>query len=93
MLLGAGRESWRVGDRVRYYQARGRRKKLVEEFADDYDVEHYVRRLKETYCGRLARAVTTEDFELLFGENLSLFETNLADIRPISTRERTPTSF
>ena len=93
VLLGAGRESWRAGDRVSYYQARGRRKKLVEEFEDDYDVDHYVRRLKETYCQRLARAVTTEDFELLFGENLSLFETNLADIRPITTRERTPTTF
>lgn len=93
VLLASGREAWRAGDRVRYYQARGKRKKLVEEFADDYDVEHYVRRLKETYCQRLARAVTTEDFELLFGENLSLFETNLADIRPITTRERTPTTF
>ena len=28
-------------------------------------LEHYVRRLKDTYCGRLARAFTTEDFELL----------------------------
>jgi DNA polymerase, archaea type len=93
VMLAAGRETWRVGDRVTYYQARGKRKKLVEEFADDYDAEHYVRRLKDTYCARLARALTTEDFELLFGENLSLFETNLADIRPIATRERTPTPY
>ncbi len=93
VLLASGREAWRPGDRVRYYQARGRRKKLVEEFEDDYDAEHYVRRLKDTYCQRLARAVTSEDFELLFGENLSLFETNLADIRAIATREHDPTSF
>jgi DNA polymerase I len=93
VLLAAGRESWRPGQRVRYYQARGKRKKLVEDFADDYDAEYYVRRLRQTYCQRLAKALTVEDFELLFGENLSLFETNLADIRPITNRERTPTPY
>jgi DNA polymerase I len=93
VLLAAGRESWRPGQRVRYYQARGKRKKLVEDFEDDYDAEHYVRRLRQTYCQRLAKALTVEDFELLFGENLSLFETNLADIRPITTRERSPTPY
>ena len=93
VLLAAGREAWRPGQRVSYYQARGGRKKLVEEFADDYDAEHYVRRLRGTYCQRLAKAVTTEDFELLFGENLSLFETDLAEVRPITTRERTPTPY
>ena len=93
VLLAAGRDDWRPGQRVRYYQARGRRKKLLEHFEDDYDAEYYVRRLRETYCQRLARAVTSEDFELLFGQNLSLFETSLSDIRPITTRERTPTPY
>ncbi|MCC6178681.1 MAG: ribonuclease H-like domain-containing protein [Chloroflexi bacterium] len=92
VLLHAGR-SWRSGERVRYYQARGGRKKLADEFADDADAEYYIRRLKEVYSQRLARAVTREDFELLFGENLSLFETSLGDIRAIATRERTPTPY
>jgi DNA polymerase, archaea type len=92
VLLGAGRR-WRSGDRVTYYQARGGRKKLIEDYADDEDSEHYVRRLKEVYAQRLSRAVTREDFEALFGENLSLWETDLSAIRPITTRERTPTAF
>ena len=91
VLIGAGRDRWKGGDRVSYYQARGGRKKLASEHAGDEDPEYYVRRLKEIYCQRLARALTREDFELLFGENLSLWETSLADIKPLTTRERTPT--
>ena len=93
VLLTSGRERWSPGQRVTYYQARGKRKKLVEDFADDYHVEHYVRRLRQLYCQRLSKAVTPEDFELLFGENLSLFEMDLGTIRPITTRERTPTPY
>jgi DNA polymerase elongation subunit (family B) len=92
VLVQAGRR-WRSGDRVTYYQARGGRKKLTEEYADDEDAEYYVRRLKEVYAQRLSRALTREDFEALFGENLSLWETDLSTIRPITTRERTPTEF
>ncbi len=93
VLLAAGRDKWRTGQRVRYYQARGKRKRLIQQFEDDYDAEYYVKRLRQTYCQRLAKALTAEDFELLFGDNLSLFETSLADIRPITTRERTPTPY
>ena len=93
VLLGSGRHRWRAGDRVTYYQARGGRKKLLEDHAGDDDAEHYVRRLKEVYAQRLSRALTREDFEALFGENLSLWETDLGAIRAITTRERTPTPF
>jgi len=93
VLLGAGRNRWRAGDRVTYYQARGGRKKLLEDHEGDDDAEYYVRRLKEVYAQRLSRAVTREDFEALFGENLSLWETDLSTIRSITTRERTPTPF
>ena len=93
VLLGAGRNRWRAGDRVTYYQARGGRKKLLEDHDGDDDAEYYVRRLKEVYAQRLSRAVTREDFEALFGENLSLWETDLSKIRSITTRERTPTPF
>jgi DNA polymerase elongation subunit (family B) len=93
VLLGSGHNKWKGGDRVRYYQARGGRKKLADDHAGDDDAEYYVRRLREVYAQRLSRALTREDFELLFGENLSLWETNLADIRPLTTRERTPTLY
>jgi hypothetical protein len=66
---------------------------LLDEYAGDDDAEYYVKRLKEVYAQRLSRAVTREDFEALFGENLSLWETDLGSIRTIVTRERTPTEF
>ncbi|MGE3913130.1 MAG: DNA polymerase domain-containing protein [Chloroflexota bacterium] len=92
-VLQAAHRRWKAGERVTYYQARGNRKKLLDEYAQDDDAEYYVRRLKEVYCQRFSRAVTREDFEALFGENLSLWETSLADIRPIINRERTPTPY
>ena len=76
-----------------YYQARGNRKKLVDEYTNDEDAEFYVRRLKEVYAQRFVRAVTREDFEALFGENLSLWETALSDIVPLTTREREPSPY
>ena len=93
MIHIGGRGEAPAGDRVTYYQARGGRKKLLEDHAGDEDAEHYVRRLKEVYCQRLSRALTREDFEALFGENLSLWETDLGAIRPLTTREREPTAF
>jgi DNA polymerase, archaea type len=93
VLIGGNRRRWKSGDRVTYYQARGGRKKLLEEYAGDDDAEYYVKRLKEVYAQRLSRAVTRDDFEALFGENLSLWETDLGSIRAIVTRERTPTEF
>jgi DNA polymerase, archaea type len=92
-VLRAARRKWRAGDRVTYYQARGGRKKLADEYANDEDAEYYVRRLKEVYAQRFVKALTREDFEALFGENLSLWETNLSDIVPLTTRERTPTLY
>ncbi|MCC7371174.1 MAG: ribonuclease H-like domain-containing protein [Chloroflexi bacterium] len=92
-VLQAARRRWRAGDRVTYYQGRGNRKRLLDQFDHDEDAEYYVRRLKEVYAQRFVRALTREDFEALFGENLSLWETSLADIVPLTTRERTPTPY
>jgi hypothetical protein len=41
----------------------------------DYDVEHYVRLLRDSYASRLARAFTAQDFEAVFAdpEQPSLF--------------------
>ncbi len=42
----------------------------------------------------ILRARTVASMRLhLVGENLSLFQTNLADIRAITTRERGPTEY
>lgn len=88
VLLAAGRRSWRPSDRVRYYQAPHGRKKLLEEGgaeAGDYDAEYYVRKLRDTYCPRLAKALTPEDFEALFAESPTLFEHDWSAARPVLT--------
>jgi DNA polymerase, archaea type len=53
----------------------------------DYDVEHYLRVLRETYAARFSRALTPEDFATVFAdpEQPSLFARSLTDARPIST--------
>lgn len=76
---------WKPGDRISYYVASRGRRKLVDEFADDYDAEYYVRKLGDTYCARLLRTVSPEHFAELFGEQLTLFATPLDSISPSST--------
>jgi DNA polymerase elongation subunit (family B) len=83
-MRSAGR-TWNPGERISYYVASRGRRKLVDEFADDYDVEYYVRKLVDTYCARLVRAVSPEHFAELFGEQLTLFATPLDSISPSST--------
>ena len=53
----------------------------------DYDVEHYVRVLRETFASRLARALTPEDFASVFADpdQLSLFAPSLSTVRPVLT--------
>ena len=53
----------------------------------DYDVEHYLRVLRETYAQRLARALSPEDFAAVFADpdQPSLFARSLSDARPILT--------
>ena len=98
-LLESGRERWRQGERVHVYRARGKRPALLPESAldqdeeggsepaRDYDVEHYVRLLRETFAARLARALEPEDFASAFADpgQLTLFERPLARTRPILT--------
>jgi DNA polymerase elongation subunit (family B) len=68
VLLAAGRKRWRSGERVRYYQAEGGRKKLVEEYAGDYDPEPYVKKLRTTYAKRLANALGDEGLRTVFAD-------------------------
>jgi len=88
-VMRAAKRRWTPGDRISYYQASRGRRKLVEDFADDYDVEYYVRKLTDTYCARLAKAVPPEHFAQLFGEQLTLFATPPEDIVPLIVVENT----
>ena len=90
VLLASGREEWKSNERVTYFQARDRRKKLLEEYADDYDAEYYVKRLRTTYAQRLAKGFTPEDFEAIFqaDQSLDLFGRDLSQIKPIWSVER-----
>jgi len=53
----------------------------------DYDVDYYVRLLRETFAARLVRALTPEDFSAVFADpdQLSLFAPSLAQARPVLT--------
>jgi len=53
----------------------------------DYDVEHYLRVLRDTYAARLVRALAPEDFAAVFAdpEQPSLFARSLTGARPILT--------
>jgi hypothetical protein len=81
------------GDRIRVY----RRKEAglvdfdeTEGEADprDYDVEYYVRQLRETFAARLARALRPDDFDGVFADpdQLSLLPPSFETMRPILTR-------
>jgi DNA polymerase elongation subunit (family B) len=83
-VLGSGRTTWEVGERVRVYRAvRGRAALFVEPDADgpddedpdaaaadprDYDVEHYARVLRDTFAARFATALAPEDFAAVFAD-------------------------
>ena len=95
-MLASGRTEWSIGERVRIYRtARGLGGVIAEPEADalpsedprDYDVDHYVRILREQFASRIARALTPEDYAAVFADpdQLSLFVRALADARPILT--------
>ena len=100
-MLASGHTTWSVGDRVRVYRTRTGGGRVVAEGDDDgereerpesrdYDVEHYVRLLRDTFAARLARAFTPSDFANLFDEpdQPSLFATPIHEVRPVLTRAR-----
>ena len=94
-MLASGHRHWSIGDRVRVYRTRAGEGRVVdaEDDADiqhrsdprDYDVEHYVRVLRENFASRLARAFTPEDFDSLFSdpEQPSLFAPSFETMRTI----------
>ena len=89
-LIGAGRTQWSVGDRILVYRTRSGGAGLVEDDdRRDYDADHYVRVLRETFAARLERAFTAEDFEAVFADpdQPSLFAPAVENIRAVLTRE------
>ncbi|HTE44732.1 MAG TPA: DNA polymerase domain-containing protein [Gemmatimonadaceae bacterium] len=91
-MLASGRSSWSVGERVRVYRSKTGTPAVVATDDDplgradvrDYDVDHYVRVLRDNFAVRLARAFQSEDFAALFADpdQPSLFEPELESIRP-----------
>jgi DNA polymerase, archaea type len=97
-ILASGRTSWATGERVRVYRTDSGSGNIVSEPdridagsepADrrDYDVEHYVRVLRDTFAARLARAFTPDDYAAVFAdpEQPSLFASGLGAVRPTLT--------
>jgi DNA polymerase elongation subunit (family B) len=95
-VLASGRRTWNVGERIRIYRTKSGEGAVVRDPDEsdgqgdpvelrDYDVEHYVRTLREMYCARLARAFTRDDFATVFAapDQLSLFPARLDLIRTI----------
>lgn len=96
-LLAAGRTDWRVGERVRIYRARQGAPALAPDDTQpergaaldrrDYDVEHYLRVLRDTFAARLVRAFAPEDFATVFADptQLALFARPLGAVQPVLT--------
>jgi DNA polymerase elongation subunit (family B) len=101
-MIRAGRSEWTPGEHVRVYRAYGGEAGLYVHQDDDdaepsddrassdarnYDVEYYVRVLRETFAARLSRALSPEDFAVLFAdpEQPTLFPTPVSLVRPVLT--------
>ncbi|WNG33217.1 DNA polymerase II [Archangium violaceum] len=97
-VLASGRTHWATGEHVRVYRAVGGRAGLLPDpDADDntgavsdprdYDIDFYVRLLRETFAARLVRGLTPEDFAAVFADpgQPSLFAPSLTQARPILT--------
>lgn len=94
-MLENGHHEWSAGERVRVYRAaRGRPGLLADPDAPaalddprDYDIEYYLRVLRDTFAARLARGLSSEDFAAVCAdpEQPSLFERSLSEARPLLT--------
>jgi len=89
-LLASGRTTWPSGEHVRVYRTHrgGARALGDDEDPRDYDIEHYVRVLRDNFANRLARAFTPDDYAAVFADpdQLELFAKSLDDVTPILTQ-------
>jgi DNA polymerase elongation subunit (family B) len=98
VLLAAGVRSWRVGQRIRYFRARGGEPRLFAEGSGsnslEADTEYYAQRLCSLYCQQFAQAFTRADYSRLFrlppGDGPFEVEPDLGDIVTISTPLQAP---
>ena len=90
-MLASGRVQWNAGDRVRVYRNKTGSGGVVGEPDQpdrrDYDVEHYLRVLRETFGARLSRALLPGDFTAVFDDpaQLSLVPPSYESMRTILT--------
>jgi hypothetical protein len=95
-MLAAGRPSWSSGERVRVYRTAAGTGALAPDAGEegdaaadprDYDVEHYVRLLRDTYASRLERAFHPDDYSAVFADpdRPGLFARPIEEIRPVLT--------
>jgi DNA polymerase, archaea type len=104
-VLAAGMTQWTAGERVRVYRAVGERAALLSESreddddagqvvagARDYDVEYYLRVLRDNFASRLARALGPDDFATVFADPVQplLFARPLAEVQTILTPAEDP---
>jgi DNA polymerase I len=98
-LLASGRTRWSLGERVRVYRTQSGSGNVVPDPDDeaiapagegwvdrrDYDVDHYVRVLKDNFASRLERAFRPEDYDALFADpkQPSLFDRRVDEIRTV----------
>ena len=97
-LLSTGRTAWRVGERIRVYRRTGGGGVVPDPDDEslpaaarrateprDYDVDHYVRVLTDTFAARVERAFSPDDFAEVFRdpEQPSLFSADIGTIRPV----------
>jgi DNA polymerase elongation subunit (family B) len=99
-MLAAGRTVWTSGERVRVYRTQTGHGALVADPDDeeaiqdgraaarDYDVEYYVRLLRDTFAARFERALTPEDFDAVFADpdQPSLFARRFDLMKPLLNR-------
>ena len=79
--------TWSQGDRARVYRTRTGTGGVVDEDSDprDYDVEHYVRVLRDIFAPKLARAFSADDYAAVFADpdQMSLFASPISEIRTV----------
>lgn len=99
-MLAAGHTTWEAGARVRVYRtSRGIGAVSADpddaDDADDllaaprdYDVDHYVRVLRDNFATRLVRALEPEVYAAVFADpdQLSLFAPDLCAAHPVLSR-------
>jgi DNA polymerase elongation subunit (family B) len=98
-MIASGRSTWDSGERVRVYRTKQGAGAVVSDDEDgeevarrdarDYDVEWYVRLLRETFAARLARAFTANDYAAVFPhpDQLSLFAPDIDGVRTVLVAE------